>query len=120
MRSPCSGFSPTPAISRSCAPTVAAAKHALERVTPAAILLDVVLSGDESWRMILGLRQGEATGDIPIVVTSSTGEDRKALHLGADAYLAKPLDPELLLDRLDRLTGNSLGYPACCSSTTRR
>ena len=88
------------------APTVAAAKHALARVTPAAILLDVVLSGDESWRMILGLRQGEATGDIPIVVTSSTGEDRKALHLGADAYLAKPLDPELLLDRLDRLTGN--------------
>ena len=88
------------------APTVAAAKHALARVTPAAILLDVVLSGDELWRMILGLRQGEATGDIPIVVTSSTGEDRKALHLGADAYLAKPLDPELLLDRLDRLTGN--------------
>ena len=88
------------------APTVAAAKHALARVTPAAILLDVVLSGDESWRMILGLRQGEATGDIPIVVTSSTGEDRKALHLGADAYLAKPLDPELLLDRLDQLTGN--------------
>ncbi len=86
--------------------TIAAAKRALDRVGPAAILLDVVLFGDESWRMILGLRQGKATADIPIVVTSSTGETRKALHLGADAYLAKPIDPELLFDVLDRLTGN--------------
>jgi len=86
--------------------TVAAAKRALGHVQPAAVLLDVVLAGDESWRLILGLRQGQATGNIPIVVTSSTGEERKALHLGADAYLRKPIDRERLLDILDRLTGN--------------
>jgi signal transduction histidine kinase/DNA-binding response OmpR family regulator len=86
--------------------TVAAAKRALGRMTPAAILLDVVLLGDETWRMLLGLRGDEVTGDIPIIVTSSAGENRKALHLGADAYLSKPIDPIELLDRLDRLTGN--------------
>jgi len=86
--------------------TIAAAKQAFERVSPVAVLLDVVLAGDESWRMILGLRRGEATGNIPIIVSSSTGEERKALHLGADAYLRKPIDPEPLLDLLDRLTGN--------------
>ena len=86
--------------------TVAAARRALERTQPAAVLLDVVLAGDESWRLILGLRQGETTGNIPIVVTSSTGEERKALHLGADAYLRKPIDRERLLDILDRHTGN--------------
>jgi signal transduction histidine kinase/CheY-like chemotaxis protein len=86
--------------------TVATAKRALERAQPAAVLLDVILAGDESWRLILGLRQGEATGNIPIVVTSSTGEERKALHLGADAYLRKPIDHSCLLDILDRLTGN--------------
>jgi signal transduction histidine kinase/CheY-like chemotaxis protein len=86
--------------------TVASAKRALERTQPAAVLLDVILAGDESWRLILGLRQGEATGNIPIVVTSSTGEERKALHLGADAYLRKPIDHSRLLDILDRLTGN--------------
>ena len=86
--------------------TVAAAKHAIERMQPAAVLLDVVLAGDKFWRLILGLRQGEATGNIPIVVTSSTGEERKALHLGADAYLPKPIDHSRLLDILDRLTGN--------------
>jgi signal transduction histidine kinase/CheY-like chemotaxis protein len=86
--------------------TVAAAKRAIERVQPAAVLLDVVLAGDESWRLILGLRQGEATGNIPIVVISSTGEERKALNLGADAYLRKPIDRERVLNTLDRLTGN--------------
>jgi CheY-like chemotaxis protein len=86
--------------------TVAAAKRAFERVTPTVILLDIVLLGDEAWRMILGVRGGEATGNIPIIVTSSVGEERKALHLGADAYLPKPIDASDLLDRLDRLTGN--------------
>jgi signal transduction histidine kinase/CheY-like chemotaxis protein len=86
--------------------TIAAAKRAFERVSPVAVLLDVVLAGDESWRMILGLRRDEAIGNIPIIVASSTGEERKALHLGADAYLRKPIDPEPLLDLLDRLTGN--------------
>jgi CheY-like chemotaxis protein len=86
--------------------TVAAAKRAFERVQPAAVLLDVVLFGDESWRMILGLRQSEATGDTPIIVASSTGEERKALHLGADAYLRKPIDRESLIEMLDRLSGN--------------
>jgi CheY-like chemotaxis protein len=75
-------------------------------VRPAAVLLDVVLFGDESWRLILGLRQGEATGNIPIVVISSTGEERKALNLGADAFLRKPVDRERVLDILDRLSGN--------------
>jgi signal transduction histidine kinase/DNA-binding response OmpR family regulator len=86
--------------------TVAAAKRAIERVTPTAILLDIVLLGDETWRMLLGLRRDEVTGNIPIIVTSSAGEDRKALHLGADAYLSKPIDATELLDHLDRFTGN--------------
>jgi signal transduction histidine kinase/CheY-like chemotaxis protein len=86
--------------------SIPVAKRAFERVMPAAVLLDVVLLGDESWRMILGLRQDDATGNLPIIVTSSTGEERKALHLGADAYLQKPTDPARLLDCLDQLTGN--------------
>jgi len=86
--------------------TVAAARRALERMQPAAVLLDVVLFGDESWRLILGLRHGETTGNIPIIVVSSTGEERKALHLGADAFLRKPIDHERLFELLDRLTGS--------------
>ena len=97
-----SGTRYQPIVARS----VATAKRALERMQPAAVLLDVLLAGDESWRLILGLRQGEATGNMPIAVTSSTGEERKALRLGADSYLRKPVDRERLFDMLDRITGN--------------
>ncbi|MGH6738275.1 MAG: ATP-binding response regulator, partial [Bradyrhizobium sp.] len=104
MQRALSGTGYQPIIARS----VAGAKRVLERMRPAAALLDVRLGGDEVWRLILGMRQAEATGDIPIVVVSSTDEERKALHLGADAYLYKPIDPDQLHGLLDRLTGNRL------------
>jgi signal transduction histidine kinase/CheY-like chemotaxis protein len=85
--------------------TVVGAKRVLESVQPAAVLLDIVLSGDEAWRLLLGLRQGKRTGDIPVIVVSSTGEERKAFHLGADLYLSKPIESETLFDCLDRLVG---------------
>jgi signal transduction histidine kinase/CheY-like chemotaxis protein len=77
----------------------------LQKAQPVAILLDVMLLGDESWRLLLQLRQHEAYADIPLIVMSSSGEERKAIHLGADEYIAKPIDAEVLLGLLDRLTG---------------
>ncbi len=85
--------------------SVAEARRALERVRPAAIILDVVLLGDESWRFLIEIRQRDATADIPVVVASSTGDERKAVNLGADEYLDKPIDPAQLVGLLDRLTG---------------
>ena len=64
-----------------------------------------MLLGEESWRLLLQVRNDEAKADIPLVVMSSSGEERKAVHLGADEYLAKPIDGEVLLGLLDRLTG---------------
>jgi signal transduction histidine kinase/CheY-like chemotaxis protein len=85
------------------------ARRIMQSVTPAVILLDVMLAGDESWRLLIEVRGGDEGPDIPLIVTSSTGAARKALHLGADEYLAKPLDSERLIEALDRVTGrNSL------------
>jgi signal transduction histidine kinase/CheY-like chemotaxis protein len=81
------------------------ARRFMQSVRPDAILLDVVLVGDESWRLLLELRGQDMTNDIPVIVTSSTGEARKAVHLGADDYIAKPVDRECLIDALDRVTG---------------
>ena len=85
--------------------SIAEARRALEYVRPAAIILDVVLLGDESWRFLIEMRQRDATVDIPVVVASSTGDKRKAISLGADEYLDKPIDPAQLVGLLDRLTG---------------
>jgi signal transduction histidine kinase/CheY-like chemotaxis protein len=88
-----------------CTGTIRQARQILQQAHPAAILLDLMLLGDETWRLLLQLRQQETYADIPLVVMSSSGEEQKALHLGADEYLAKPVDGEALLGLLDRLTG---------------
>ena len=46
---------------------------------------------------MLQLRQPGTYADIPLIVISSTGEDRKAIHLGADEYIAKPVEGEALI-----------------------
>lgn len=107
---PADSFAVERILSTSCyqaivARSVAEARRALERVRPAAIILDVVLLGDESWRFLVEIRQRDATADIPVVVASSTGDERKAISLGADEYLDKPIDPAQLVGLLDRLTG---------------
>ena len=105
MLSPSSVCSPAPSINRCAHATVRAARRVMQSIRPEAILLDILLMGDESWRLLLELRDGEASADIPLIVTSSTDEARKAKHLGADDYLAKPVDGERLIDILDRVTG---------------
>ncbi len=77
----------------------------MQSIHPEAILLDILLMGDEGGWLLLELRDGEASAEIPLIVTSSTDEARKAKHLGADDYLAKPVDGERLIDILDRVTG---------------
>jgi signal transduction histidine kinase/DNA-binding response OmpR family regulator len=76
----------------------------LSHVKPAAIILDVLMATEESWRFLMELRQREHL-DTPIIVTSSTDDARKAMHLGADAYLGKPMEAASLTDMLDRVTG---------------
>jgi signal transduction histidine kinase/CheY-like chemotaxis protein len=85
--------------------STAQAKRALERVIPAAIILDILLEGEEAWRFLIDTKHKEATHNIPFVVATSTRDERKARSLGADHYLDKPVDPAALLRTLDELTG---------------
>jgi signal transduction histidine kinase/CheY-like chemotaxis protein len=89
------------------AQSVSDAMLIMEKVKPAAILLDILLRGDETWRLMMQLRHDEQSADIPLIAISSSGEERKAIHLGADEYLAKPVDGDRLIDTLDRVTGRS-------------
>lgn len=87
--------------------TVAEAKEVLALHRPAVVLLDIMLEGEETWRFLIELRQQDATADLPVVVLSSSAEESKAINLGADEYLGKPVDAEQLLRLLDRMTGQS-------------
>jgi signal transduction histidine kinase/CheY-like chemotaxis protein len=86
---------------------VAEAREALALYRPAAVLLDIMLEGEETWRFLIELRQHDTTAELPVIVVSSTAEESKAIHLGADEYLGKPVNVEQLLRMLDRITGHS-------------
>ena len=85
--------------------STAQAKRALERIVPGAIVLDILLEGEEAWRFLIDVKHREGTHSIPFVVVTSTRDERKARSLGADQYLDKPLDHAQFLQVLDDLTG---------------
>lgn len=94
-----SRYQPIPARS------VAQAKQILEQIAPAAILLDILLEHEESWRFLFELKQNDRTCEIPVAVVSSAQEELKSRSFGADEYLEKPIIPEKLVATLDELTG---------------
>ena len=84
--------------------TLAAAREILKSHRPDAVLLDILLPGEEqqTWRW---LSEAKSRDDpLPVIVLTQSDDPRKALSLGADAYFAKPVAREELLAALGRLT----------------
>lgn len=87
--------------------SIAEAKRALEHLTPAAFILDVVLEGEESWRFLIEAKHNDKTHHIPAIVVSTTEDERKARSFGADEYVSKPVEPAHIIQILDQMTGVS-------------
>jgi signal transduction histidine kinase/CheY-like chemotaxis protein len=80
------------------------ARQALQRVQPKAIILDILLRGEDAWQWLTELKGSSATRSIPILVVTTVEDERKGRALGAEAYLVKPIDRERLLVELTHLT----------------
>ncbi len=85
------------------AQSVARARDTLARVTPRAILLDLVLGNQDAWKFLAELKREAATAAIPVIVVTSIDDRAKASALGADSYAIKPLDRQWLVAELTRL-----------------
>jgi signal transduction histidine kinase/CheY-like chemotaxis protein len=81
------------------------ARRAIAMDEPEAIILDIVLDGEDAWNFLGELRSKPATQAIPVAVVSNVDDRRKALALGADSYALKPVTREWLLGELERLAG---------------
>jgi signal transduction histidine kinase/DNA-binding response OmpR family regulator len=84
--------------------SVREANSALQRFRPGAVVLDILLRGEDSWSFLAAFKSSEATRDIPVIVVTNVEDRVKAEALGADAFASKPLARDWLLDRLDELT----------------
>jgi CheY-like chemotaxis protein len=75
-----------------------------------AIVLDIQMPGGTGMGVLERLRASSKTMHIPVIVLSSSTDDKTVgavKALGADEFLPKPVDPEQLLATLARVLGNS-------------
>jgi signal transduction histidine kinase/CheY-like chemotaxis protein len=73
------------------------ARDALATFRPRAIILDIMLKGEDSWTLLTELKRHPALRDIPVAVVTTVEDEGKAFALGADAYCRKPVDRQRLL-----------------------
>jgi signal transduction histidine kinase/CheY-like chemotaxis protein len=85
------------------AQTLEEAEQALQMFQPSVVMLDILLKDQNTWVFLAELKENEATRQIPVVVATVIDNEQKAIALGADAFLIKPLDRFLLLNTLNRL-----------------
>jgi CheY-like chemotaxis protein len=81
--------------------------HALlTTVTPAAILMDVQMPRVDGWTLTREIKSNPATRDVLVLVISASDREEDLLaaeDAGADAFIAKPCDPHVIVSELTRL-----------------
>ncbi len=81
----------------------------LQRETPDAIILDLLLPGIDGWEVLERLRDAGHFPRIPVVVASahaSPETKQRAMSLGCRGYLSKPLSIEALRTMLADLVAD--------------
>ena len=86
------------------AASVGEARHKLGILNPRAIVLDILLDGEDSWDFLRELNESPQTNHIPVLVVSTVDEQRKGFHAGAAGYLTKPIQAHMLRNELRRVT----------------
>jgi twitching motility two-component system response regulator PilH len=78
----------------------------LKKYSPDLVVLDIVMPRMNGYEVCRHLRSNPKTQNVPIVICSSKGEefDRYwGMKQGADAYIAKPFQPEELVATIKQL-----------------
>jgi two-component system cell cycle response regulator DivK len=81
-----------------------------ERERPDLILMDLSLPVMDGWEATRRIKAQAALQRIPIIALSAhamKGDEDRARQSGCDDYLSKPLDEDLLFQKLAKLLGRS-------------
>ncbi len=74
----------------------------VRRLSPAGVILDILLPGIDGWEVLAQLKADPETAAIPVVVVSMLDERGRGFALGAAEYLVKPVGKDSLLAALQR------------------
>lgn len=84
----------------------------VETATPELVLLDLQMPDLDGYGVLQRLRSDERFKGLPVVALTAfamRGDREKALQLGFDAYLTKPIDSALLRQVVIRFCGQRTG-----------
>jgi CheY-like chemotaxis protein/two-component sensor histidine kinase len=87
---------------------IAALKRARE-LKPQAILLDIHLPKLDGWSVLSQLKGEPALAGIPVILISVEEQRARGFSLGACEYLVKPVEPERLVEVVQRSLGQQSG-----------
>ncbi len=74
----------------------------VRRLSPAGVVLDILLPGIDGWEVLARLKADPGTAAIPVIVVSMLDERGRGFALGATEYLVKPVGKDQLLAALYR------------------
>lgn len=74
-----------------------------KRDRPNLILLDIMMPGMNGFEVAAVLRSAPETSDLPIMILSIVDDRPRGKAVGADSYLSKPIDVDVLLGEIDTL-----------------
>ena len=76
----------------------------IRRVRPDLVVLDLMLPGKSGLEVLAELRSDTRSGETPVVVvTAWTHAEEAVLAAGADRFIPKPFEPELLQETVEEL-----------------
>lgn len=81
-----------------------------ERERPDLVLMDMSLPVMDGWEATRRIRANPSLAHVPIIGLSAhamNGDAEKALAAGCDDYLTKPLNDDLLFEKLERWLANA-------------
>ncbi len=88
----------------------AAGIEAAKRERPDLILMDLSLPVIDGWEATYRIKANPQLNHIPLIALTAhamKGDAERAQACGCDDYMIKPLDEDLLFEKLDRFLGDS-------------
>ena len=81
----------------------------VQKVRPAAILLDIMMPQVDGWTVLSALKRDPNLASIPVIIVSMLDERPLGLSLGAAEFLTKPIDRPRLIETVNRYAGPAKG-----------